>query len=167
MPLMGHPSHLFLRFLPLVILLVFFLIRIRKQISQNMNNRIKHWRSIIILFIILNVFFLTGKNWLAKQGIDSEVLLMGNLVLGVATALAFWISFKSLASANPNASIRAMYGSFMVKFFICIIAAFVYIIFAKKNVNKPALFICMGLYIIYTFIEVSTLTKVLKEKKNA
>jgi hypothetical protein len=132
-----------------------------------MKNTIKHWRPIIILFIVLNAFFLTGKNWLAKQGIDNEVLIMGNLVIGVATALAFWVTFRSLASANPNASVRGMYGSFMIKFFICIIAAFAYILIAKKNVNKPALFVCMGLYIVYTFIEVSTLTKVLKEKKNA
>ncbi len=132
-----------------------------------MKNNIKYWRPIIILFVVLNAFFLTGKNWLAKQGIDNEVLIIGNLVLGVATALAFWISFRSLSSANPNASVRGMYGSFMIKFFICIIAAFAYILIAKKNVNKPALFVCMGLYIVYTFIEVSTITKVLKEKKNA
>jgi len=132
-----------------------------------MKNKIKYWRPFIILFIVLNAFFLTGKNLLAKQGIDNEVLIMGNLVLAVATALSFWISFRSLTSANPNASVRAMYGSFMIKFFICIIAAFAYIMIAKKTMNKPALFICMGLYIIYTFIEVSTLTKVLKEKKNA
>ena len=47
-----------------------------------MKNTIKHWRPIIILFIGLNAFFITGKNWLAKQGIDNEVLILGNLVIG-------------------------------------------------------------------------------------
>jgi hypothetical protein len=47
------------------------------------------------------------------------------------------------------------------------IAAFIYIQMAKKEVNKPALFACMGLYLVYTFIEISTLTKMLKQKKNA
>jgi hypothetical protein len=132
-----------------------------------MKNNNRHWRPFIILFILLNAFFLTGKGLLAKYGIDIEVLITGNLVLAIATALSFWISFRSIASSHAGASIRAMYASFMIKFFICIIAAFAYIMIAKKNLNKPALFICMGLYIVYTIIEVTTLTKVLKEKKNA
>jgi len=37
----------------------------------------------------------------------------------------------------------------------------------KKDVNKPGLFFCMGLYIVYTFIEVSGLMKVNKQKTNA
>lgn len=132
-----------------------------------MKSKISYGRPFIILFILLNGFFIAGKNWLAKHGIASEVLIVGNLVLVVATALSFWIVQKSMNSANPNAAMRSMYGSFMARFFICIIAAFVYIMIAKKNVNKPALFICMGLYLVYTFIEVSVLTKMLKGKKNA
>jgi hypothetical protein len=132
-----------------------------------MKSKISYGRPFIILFILLNGFFIAGKNWLAKHGIASEVLIVGNLVLVVATALSFWIVQKSMKSANPHAAMRSMYGSFMARFFICIIAAFVYIMTAKKNVNKPALFICMGLYLVYTFMEVSVLTKMLKGKKNA
>jgi len=47
------------------------------------------------------------------------------------------------------------------------VAAFAYIMMEKKNVNKPALIICMGLYLVYTFVEVSSLQKLLKQKKNA
>ena len=54
-----------------------------------------------------------------------------------------------------------------LKFFVVAIAAFIYIMVTKKNVNKPALFFCMGLYIVYTFFEVSSLLRVLKQKKNA
>jgi len=38
---------------------------------------------------------------------------------------------------------------------------------AKKDLNKPALFACMALYLVYTFVEVSSLQKLLKQKKNA
>jgi len=34
-------------------------------------------------------------------------------------------------------------------------------------VNKAALFTCIGLYFVYTFIEISVLLKLLKQKKNA
>jgi F0F1-type ATP synthase assembly protein I len=132
-----------------------------------MKSKTSYWRPLVLLFILLNVFFIAGKNWLAAQKTDYEVLIICNLVLMVATSLSFWISQRSLGSSNPQASVRAMYGSFMVKFSICVVAAFAYIMVAKKEVNKPALFIGTALYLIYTFIEVSTLTKMLKEKKNA
>ena len=130
-------------------------------------NRNKPWTPFIILFVILNGFFIAGKNMLSKYGINNEVLIVGNLVLAVATGLSFYLSIRSLKSSSPQAPIRAMYGSFMIKFFLCAITAFIYIMVQKKNLNKPGLFACMGLYLVYTFLEVSALTKLLKQKKNA
>lgn len=131
-----------------------------------MRNR-KPWIPLLLLFIFLNSFFLLGKSFLNKQGVDHLVLIGGNLILFIATALSFYISQRSLVSTNPRSSVGSLYGSFMAKFFIIAIAAFVYIMVAKKGLNKPALFICMGLYLVYTFVEVSSLQKLLKQKKNA
>jgi hypothetical protein len=131
-----------------------------------MTNR-KIFLPVLILFILLNGFFLAGKSLLDKYGIDQNVLIGGNLILFAATALSFYVSQRSLSAKNPNASVRSLYGSFMIKFFVIAIAAFAYIMAVKKNVNKPALLICMGLYIVYTIAEVSSLQKLLKQKKNA
>jgi hypothetical protein len=133
------------------------------QNHRKMKNK-KSWLPLFLLFIILNCFFVAGKNWLLNKGVDQGVLIGGNLVLFFATGLSFFVYQRSLNSANPQASVRGMYGSFMVKFFLCLIAAFIYIIAAKKNLNKPALIICMGLYIVYTVIEVTVLQKLLKQK---
>lgn len=124
----------------------------------------KSWFPLLFLFIILNAAFKFGRSWLAKKGVDYDVLVIGNLILFVATALSFIIYLRSLRSTTTGSSIRGMYGSFIIKFFTCLIAAFVYIMVAKKDVNKPGLFICMGLYIIYTIVEVSSLQKLLKQK---
>jgi len=124
-------------------------------------------RLLLIVFILLTAFFISGKGWLDKKGIDNTVLLYGNLLLFLVSFSAFFITRKSLDSANPQAFIRAMYGSFMIKFFTVAIAAFIYILLMKKNVNKPALLICAVLYILYTIIETRELTKLLKQKKNA
>jgi hypothetical protein len=124
-------------------------------------------RTILFIFVFVTAFSLTAKSLLEKIQIDQEVLIGGNLVLFLASAGAYFISSRALASENPNAFVRAMYASFMVKFFLVIIAAFVYIMIAKKNVNKPALMICGALYIVYTFIETRALTRLLKKKKNA
>jgi hypothetical protein len=122
---------------------------------------------LILVFILLNAFFIAGKNMLARWGVDQSVLIVGNLVLFAVTFSSFLLTRRALTSSNPHAFMRAMYGSFMIKFFVCAAAAFIYIMSVKKNVNKPALFACMGLYLVYTAIEISSLTKLLKQKKNA
>lgn len=131
------------------------------------DNKVRPLLPAIILFILLNGFFLTGKGLLERWGAAQEVLIVGNLILFILTVISYLISLRGLKSDNPHAVVRSVYGSFMIKFFACIITAFVYIMSVKKNVNKPALFACMGLYLIYSFIEVSVLTKLSKHKKNA
>ena len=120
----------------------------------------------ILIFILLNAFFLTGRSWLAKKGIDQEVLIVGNLVLFIVSLVMFLLTYRSLKDPNPNAFVRALYSGFIIKFFVIAIAAFIYFMIAK-DINKPALFCCMGLYIIYTAFEVSPLLRILKQKKNA
>ena len=123
-------------------------------------------RPLLLVFIFITVFSITGKSWLEKKGVDQEVLLIGNLVLFGVSLSAFLLTSKAFLSPNPQAFVRAMYGSFIIKFFVVAIAAFVYIMVAKKNVNKQALVACAGLYIIYAGIETRALMKLLKQKKN-
>jgi len=122
---------------------------------------------LIVFFILLNALFLSGKNFLERYGADQSVLIFGNLVLFSATLLSFFFARRGLMANNPHAFVRSVYASIMIKLFACLVAATIYIFFFRKNLNKPALFTCMGLYLVYTFIEVSVLTKLLKEKKNA
>ena len=122
---------------------------------------------IIIFFILLNALFLTSKNFLERGGFEQAVLIIGNLILFAATLASFLFAKRGLRSENPQAFVRSVYASIMIKLLICVIAAMVYIFLFRKNVNRPALFTCMGLYLVYTFIEVSVLTKLLKKKKNA
>ena len=122
---------------------------------------------LIILFILLNALLLTGKNFLERSGFDQSVLIIGNLILFAATLVSFVFARQGLRSENPQAFVRSVYMSIMIKLFICVIAAVIYIFLFRKNLNRPALFTCMGLYLVYTFIEVSVLTKTLKEKRHA
>lgn len=131
------------------------------------ENKLKPIRPAIILFVALSGFFVAGKNLLNKWGFDQDVLIVGNVILFVITLLSYLISLRGFNTTNAQAVVRSVYGSVLMKFFVCIIAAFAYIMITKKNVNKPALFACMGLYLIYSFIEVSVLTKLSKQKKNA
>ena len=132
-----------------------------------MKNKLASFRPVILLFIFLNAVFLGGTTLLSKWDVDKEVLIIGNLVLFLASIISFLVALRGLNAANPHAFVRSVYSSIFLKFFICIIAALIYIMAYRKELNKPALFICMGLYLVYTFFEISVLTKSLKKKSNA
>lgn len=132
-----------------------------------MNHSLKFIRPLIILFIVANAFFLMAKNLLFSWGVDRDVLIAGNLLVFLTVLVSFFLLQKAIYSSNPQAFVRAMYGSFIIKFFVLALAAFIYIQVTKKNVNKQALFGSIGIYFIYTFIEISALMKLMKQKKNA
>lgn len=131
------------------------------------REALKFFRPAIIVFVALTAFFITGKSFLLKQGFDQNVLLIGNLFLFVLTFLSFLLMSNGMKTRNTAAFLRGVYGGIMLKLFSCLIAAFIYIMSFKKEVNKPALFVCMGLYVVYTFIEVKGLMKLSASKKNA
>ena len=120
---------------------------------------------VVIFFAVLNGLFIAGKNFFDDMGFDRNVLIIGNILLFLITLLSFYMARKGLKSTNPHAFVRSVYGSIMIKLFICIIAALIYIAIYQKQLNKPALFTCMGLYLVYTFMEVSILMKMLKHKE--
>ena len=122
---------------------------------------------VIVLFVLLNAFFIAGKSLLQRWGADSDVLIIGNALLFVITLISYLLAQKALKNSNTHAFIRAIIGGIMIKLFVSVIAAFIYISLFKKQLNKPALFTCMGLYLVYTFLEVSVLTRQLKQNTNA
>lgn len=124
-------------------------------------------RPIILVFVFVTALAITGKRWLEKEGISQDVVIWGNLILFLVSLAAYYVTMRSFQSSNPQSSVRGMYGSFLIKFFILALAALIYIMVAKKNVNKPALIICAGLYIVYAAFETSALMKMSKLKKNA
>ena len=52
--------------------------------------------------------------------------------------ISYLISKKGLQHQNPHVFTRSVMGSIMVKMFLSIIAAFIYISIYKKQINKPA-----------------------------
>lgn len=121
----------------------------------------------IIIFLVLNSAFLAMMKRLESWGVDYSVLVFGNILIFGISFLSYWMGVRGLTTKNSHAFFRWVYGSIMLKLFLLVAVAAVYILTMKKEVNKPGLFFCMGLYIIYTFIEISALMKVNKQKTNA
>ena len=129
-------------------------------------RRSKEIRPLLFLFLVLNLFFLVSRQWLREKGIDTEVVVVANGLLVLLMLLSYWMTQKSLSSSNPNHFVRAVYGSFLLKFFVLAIAAFIYIMVVRKQVNKPALYISLGMYVLYTILEVRSLQLLLRRSKN-
>ena len=122
---------------------------------------------VFLLFFIVNAFMIGFRARLEKWGFDIEVMLIGNLVLCVITLLSFYMLNKGLQATSTAGFLRSVYGSFMIKLFLVAALVFGYVLLNKENINKPALFTCMFLYLVYTFVEIRGLLKLSKEKTNA
>jgi hypothetical protein len=122
---------------------------------------------LILLFVVLNGFFISGRHLLERHHFSQELLLWGNIFLFVITLGSWALAQRGLRNPNPQAFVRGIYGGIMLKLFLCLIGAFIYIGTMRKQLNKPAFFTLMGLYLLYTFIEVASLTRQLRGRPEA
>ncbi len=127
----------------------------------------KSFSPVFLLFFIFTAFLIGFRAKLEQWGFDIEVMLIGNLVLCVITLLSFYMLNKGMKATSTAGFLRSVYGSFMIKLFLVAALVFGYVFINKENINKPALFTCMFLYLVYTFVEIRGLLKLSKEKPNA
>lgn len=134
-----------------------------------MDNKIilKAFTPILVIFTITSGLLVAFPALFAKMKIDTGVMIIGNIILFIATLISFYFYYRSLRNNRVAVFLRFIYGAMFIKMMICMVTAFVYIMVAGKNVNKEAIFGCMFLYFVYTFIEVAILMKLSKQNKNA
>jgi hypothetical protein len=134
-----------------------------------MDNKIviKAFTPVLVIFVIVNAILVVFPALFSKMKIDTSVMLVGNLILFLATFISFYFYYRSLRNNRVAVFLRLIYGAMFIKMMICLVTAFVYIIMTGKNVNKGAIFGCMFLYLIYTFVEVAVLMKLSKQNKHA
>src|SRR5664279_5117204 len=126
----------------------------------------KAFIKVVFLFLIISAAVLAFQLFLPGLGVNYRVLRIGNLLLFLVGCISVQMTVKALTDKNTQVFHKMIYGSFLLKFFVFAAAAFTYISMYKKEVNKPALFGCLGLYVFYTVIEVRSAMKQSK-KSNA
>ncbi|MBZ5856724.1 hypothetical protein [Flavihumibacter profundi] len=119
---------------------------------------------IILIFVLVNAFLLIWNKRLEENAVNTVILQAGNFILFLIFLLSTWLQHNAMRNKSTSIFLRNVYSGMLLKLFGCAIAAFIYIFIARENVNKPALFGCMFLYMLYTFIE---LRVVLKQSKSA
>lgn len=127
---------------------------------------LKSSRPILLLFLFLSAGLSASRNLQAKWNIDYGVVIWGNIILVVATMASFYFYYRSLRSQQGFGFLNQIYMGIFVKMMVCLLAAFLYIYLAGKSANKPAVIVCLVLYLVYTVVEMSLLTQISKSKKN-
>jgi Ca2+/Na+ antiporter len=118
----------------------------------------KALRLLVLIFIFVNALTIVFRARLEDKNVDTGVVIGGNLILFVVSALSVWMYSKAGKQQKAHGIIRNVYGGFMLKFFALLVAAMVYFYFASE-INKAAIFICLGLYLLYNFAGVSQFAK--------
>lgn len=121
---------------------------------------------LIIVFLVTEALLFAFRQFFESHGFDWQVLNYGNIFVYIVTVVSLHLLSKGINAADTNAFLRNAYGAILIKLFACAGAAFIYIMYSGKNLNKPALFACMGLYLVYTFAELSVIFKLSNAKKN-
>lgn len=117
------------------------------------------------VFGILNGLIIIFKPRLLDLGTHVNVLMAGNLIMAVISLVSYFLSRQGLASANHNAFIRAVYGSTLIKLFLCVIGVVTYVLIYKPDVSKLTIFMLLFLYLVYTVFETLSLFRLTRLKK--
>jgi len=121
---------------------------------------------LIFVFLGLTLVFFLLRMSFHDTPIDYRVLIGGNCLLFIVGTISSEMNVRAMKHRQTQGFLRLVYGAFIFKFFVLAMAAFVYIAVFKKMISKPALFGCLGLYFLYTFIEMRSVMKMSK-KPNA
>ena len=128
---------------------------------------IKKFIPVIGLFLLVNLILFLFGNSLKESGFNVGFLLAANAILFIITFLGFYVQTKGVRSTNVNAFIRGVYSSLLIKMFIIVIAIVIYILVMGGKTDKLSILTAMGIYIIYTAVEVVQLMKIARKKPDA
>jgi hypothetical protein len=120
-------------------------------------------RPILILFVLVNLLGMTFYSNLPKSGLDPDVLLAGNLFVFIITVFSFWMLLRGLKAKSTTAFLSSIYGSFIIKLAISGLLTVAYAKLKGADMNTPAIFSSLFLYLIYTFLEVKGLLALIRK----
>jgi hypothetical protein len=119
----------------------------------------------ILFFLVTAICYFFGTVLKQKQ-IDPGVVAGANSLLFIICFYSLRSQMKSMDNTNPHAMVRGVMGSVVLKLFVLGAAAFIYLYNAGEAKSVNALFVSMGLYILYTWLEVKIAMQLNPSKKD-
>lgn len=127
---------------------------------------LKPIKPLLFLFLVINVLVLIEKERLTAAGIQYEVITVANILLFLFTLVSLLLQIKAASNKNPNAIVRAVMAGMGIKLIGFAAALLVYISMSGKDKSNLSIYVSLGLYFIYTWLEVRVFLKQ-NPKKNA
>lgn len=127
-----------------------------------MKGKLSFFYVLLLAYLIIWVILKAGESIWNQLGVQLSVLHGAHLILWVVTLFTYRMAARSFSNPNPQVSVRALMGGMLIKFLVIALAAFIYIIFVRKQVNLPALVGAALMYVIYTVLETNWLLRALK-----
>ncbi len=109
---------------------------------------------LFLVFILVNCLALIFNIQLQKININADVVIGANCILFLISTLSIAMHKNACDKKNPNAIVRTMMAASLLKLMIAAFSIVIYVLIAKEKRNSYGVFCGLGLYIIYTFIEV-------------
>ena len=125
-------------------------------------------RTYLLYFSLLTAFLIGLGFWLSSDGmafVTRTVFLAGILFMAIISLFTFFFSARFVNAENPNRFVRGIMGGTFLKFFLCIIAALVWLLKSGKHLHKPDLFALMGVYLLYAILESYMLSTATRSSK--
>lgn len=130
-----------------------------------MEKSTKSWvLPLAVLYVLVLIASFAMQSFFAAHEVNNIVVMGANTILFAATVLNILFQEKNLNNPNPAAVIRGVMAGTFLKLFALAAAAMVYLLAAGEHRSVNAVFIGMGLYIVYTWLEVR-ITLRMKPKK--
>ncbi|MBN8838021.1 MAG: hypothetical protein J0I09_12230 [Sphingobacteriia bacterium] len=117
------------------------------------NSLSKKMLPLFFLFITVASLTLYFQDWCSAKGIDPKVVFTANALLYILSTYTLIMHTRSIDKKNPNAALRGVMVATLMKLLILGSAAIIYIALSKHR-SIYAVFVSMGLYFVYTFLEV-------------
>ncbi len=114
----------------------------------------KRIRALIYLLLIVSIVLAFFWKTAVELKIDPIVVISANLILFAFSVVNIYFQSRNIHNPNPNAVIRGVMAGMFLKLFGLAAAAVIYLFAAGAGRSVNALFVSMGLYILYTWLEV-------------
>jgi hypothetical protein len=121
---------------------------------------------LFIVFGIVGLLAFGLNTELSRWKIDYRVIAGANALLLFLSIISLTLHAKALSNPNPNVFVRSVMLANILKLLGIAAAALIYISVSGKNTSTNAVFICLFLYVIYTWVEKRATIRLSKSKQN-
>ena len=123
------------------------------------NSLSKTIMPLFFVFVIVNCIAILLKQQLEKLQINTDVVIAANCILFLVSSITIALHKQASEKENPNAIVRSMMLASLIKLMVVAFSVVIYVYIAGPKRNAYGIFCGMGLYIVYTFLEVKTASK--------